>query len=100
MTPQERYLRDPVFHRLVNILLDQLHLANMTGTEIREAAVLAAQMYEMAAPKPVFTSADWIPEETIKQLKAKAARRCRGCFDPEYTHARDCPEFVPFGASS
>lgn len=47
MTPGERFQRDPVFHNLVKLMLAQLRDANMTGTEIREAAILAAQMHEL-----------------------------------------------------
>lgn len=47
MTPEDRYRHDPTFHSLVDILEAHLHAAEMTPTEIREAAMLAAIHHEM-----------------------------------------------------
>lgn len=50
LTPRERYLRDPMFHALVNQLRAAIQRADYTPTEIREAAMLAAIMFEMERP--------------------------------------------------
>lgn len=55
MTPEERYRRDPVFHRLVDLMLAQLRECNMTATEIREAAIFAAQLHEMTTVRHILT---------------------------------------------
>lgn len=47
MTPQERYLRDPEFHTLVDLLENFIQQAKYTPTELREACILAATRYEM-----------------------------------------------------
>jgi hypothetical protein len=50
MDPQERYLADPHFHRLVDLLVLEFRQsvnsgAGFTPSEIREAAGLAWQIY-------------------------------------------------------
>jgi len=52
LSPEERYARDPEFNRLVDTLEMQIHQAQFTGTELREAAVLAAIKYEMKTVRP------------------------------------------------
>ncbi len=54
MTPEERYRRDPLFHAMVQAMLGQLRNASMTATEIREAAILAAQIHEMTTARSFF----------------------------------------------
>src|SRR4051812_45974744 len=51
MTPHERYLNDPLFHRLVELLYLELQNGALTPTEIREAAVLAQIRYEQERPR-------------------------------------------------
>lgn len=46
LDPRERYLTDPAFHRLVDVLLSAIQGAVYTPTEIREAAMLAQIIYE------------------------------------------------------
>lgn len=53
MTPSDRYLRDPLFHALVKSMLAHLQNASLTGTELREAAILAAQIHEVNNIRPV-----------------------------------------------
>ena len=55
MTPEERYLRDTTFKILVDSLEAQIHQANYTPTELREAAILAAIHYEERQPARLFT---------------------------------------------
>ncbi len=47
MLPNERYMRDPVFHALVDRLYEAIAGAQFTPTELREAVILAATKYEM-----------------------------------------------------
>jgi hypothetical protein len=55
---RERYKSDPVFSRLVDILLSQLMQQDKAGlhytpTELREAVLLAAMMYEAQFIRPL-----------------------------------------------
>lgn len=47
MTPDERYKLDPYFHMLVDLLEKHIESAQLTPSEIREAAILATIHYEM-----------------------------------------------------
>lgn len=57
-TPAERYLTDTAFHVLVDFMRGSLAEGNYTGSDIREAAILAAQIHEahtirnLLAPRP------------------------------------------------
>jgi hypothetical protein len=53
MDIRERYLSDPEFHALVDMMRKQLESAQFTPTEIREAAMLAQIMYEQNHPRPI-----------------------------------------------
>lgn len=53
LTPEERYLRDPVFHALVHTLRAALHGGTFTPTELREAAILAAAAHEAETIRPL-----------------------------------------------
>ena len=54
MTPRERYMRDPSFKVLVDMLCQSIHQAQYTPTELREAVILASIMYhEKQPPQPV-----------------------------------------------
>lgn len=46
MTPEERYYHDPMFHRLVDMMHNEIINARYTPSELREAAMLAAIHYE------------------------------------------------------
>ena len=46
----QKYLNDPQFHQLVNMLENLIHQAQFTPSELREAAVFAAIRYEMNRP--------------------------------------------------
>lgn len=60
-TPQERYLSDPQFHILVDVMEKHIRDAEYTPSEIREAAVLACIHYEQMTIRPIF-----IPKERIE----------------------------------
>lgn len=46
-TPREKYLNDPQYHSLVQMLEGFIEEARFTPSEIREAAILACINYEM-----------------------------------------------------
>lgn len=46
MQAEERYLHDPVFHRLVDMIFHAIVEKQYTATEVRDAAMLAAIRYE------------------------------------------------------
>lgn len=46
-SPQEKYLHDPEYRQLVDILEAEIHRARFTPSEIREAALFACIRYEM-----------------------------------------------------
>jgi hypothetical protein len=45
-TPRQKYQHDPQYRQLVQAMLAQVHEAQFTPSEIREAAILACIMYE------------------------------------------------------
>lgn len=52
----DRYQTDSAFHALVDMLQAQLHGGNYTPTELREAVMLAATLYENTHIRPlIFT---------------------------------------------
>ena len=46
-SPKEKYMNDPEYHELVNVLESFIERARFTPSELREAAVLACINYEM-----------------------------------------------------
>ena len=52
-SPRDRYMSDPNFHALVNLLESYIHKADFTASELREAAVLASINYEMNTIRPM-----------------------------------------------
>ena len=46
-SPKEKYMNDPEYHQLVNMLESFIERARFTPSELREAAVLASINYEM-----------------------------------------------------
>ncbi len=46
-SPREKYMNDPEYHELVNVLENFIERAQFTPSELREAAVLASINYEM-----------------------------------------------------
>lgn len=46
-SPRDKYLNDPEYHRLVNMLESFIESARFTPSELREASVLASINYEM-----------------------------------------------------
>lgn len=54
-TPEDRYLRDPLFRIFVDTIRKMLERCEMSPTEIREGAMLACIHYEMShPPRPMF----------------------------------------------
>ncbi|MDP1774244.1 MAG: hypothetical protein Q8L15_18405 [Methylobacter sp.] len=46
-TPRDKYMNDPEYHRLVDMLENFVETARFTPSELREASVLACINYEM-----------------------------------------------------
>lgn len=46
-TPKEKYMNDPEYHQLVDMLENFIERAQFTPSELREASVLACINYEM-----------------------------------------------------
>jgi hypothetical protein len=46
-TPREKYMNDPEYHHLVNMLEQFIERASFTPSELRQACVLASINYEM-----------------------------------------------------
>lgn len=44
--PRDKYLNDASYHRLVDMMVDQINKCNFTPSELREAAILASIIYE------------------------------------------------------
>jgi hypothetical protein len=51
LSPRDRYLTDAVFHHLVDTLVAAVEAAQVTPSEIREAAMLAQILYEERHPR-------------------------------------------------
>lgn len=66
-TPREKYRNDPVYARLVNALYCMIEDANLTPSEVREAAVLACIMYEERRIRAYHIPID-VPAEVGKSL--------------------------------
>jgi hypothetical protein len=65
MTPAQRYLTDPIFHSLVNIFRAEIARAQVTPTEIREAALLAQILFEQELTRkiPIYPEESWLHKE-------------------------------------
>lgn len=50
-TPRDKYLNDPQYKMLVDILCANIHACGFTPSEVREAAVLACILYEESKMK-------------------------------------------------
>lgn len=46
LSAKERYLRDPIFHMMVDTMYGFIERTEMTPTEVREAVILACLMFE------------------------------------------------------
>ena len=54
----ERYLNDPAFHQLVDMMLATIRQGQFTPTEIREAAMLAQIRFEETNLRPIVFTRD------------------------------------------
>jgi hypothetical protein len=52
MTAKERYYNDPQFHGLVDLIYASISAGQFTATELRDAAMLAAILYEQHNTTP------------------------------------------------
>lgn len=79
-SPEEKYMQDPEYHLLVDMLENFIHRNQYTPSEIREAAMFACIRYEMRKPMPTaylkFNSAEECQEnlERINNIISKGKR--------------------------
>lgn len=71
---RERYRRDPLIWNLVNFLESQIQDLNLTPTEIRECAMLAAIHNEMRNPRPVVVPREFFDAITSRQAAGDNVR--------------------------
>ena len=50
---KQKYYNDPIFHAAVDIIIDFLEKSELTASELREAAMLAAEIYESTHIRPL-----------------------------------------------
>ena len=55
MNPEESYKYDATFHSVVDLMRAHLSVYEITPSELRQAAMLAATMHESQRVKPLFT---------------------------------------------
>ena len=55
MSPEEAYKYDATFRRVVDLMRAHLSVYEITPSELRQAAILAAIMHESQRVKPLFT---------------------------------------------
>ena len=58
MNPEEAYKYDATFHRVVDLMRAHLSVYEITPSELRQAAILAATMHEAQRVKPHVFLAD------------------------------------------
>ena len=68
-TPRQKYVNDPKYASLVNMMVYLIEEAEMTPSEVREAAILACIIYEEHHIRPSMI----VPmnEDVVKVLKLR-----------------------------
>ena len=74
-TPREKYMNDPEYHRLVEMLEQFVEHARFTPSELREASVLACINYEMRHVRDI--TIDPRTEEAFRVLDEFTCRNPR-----------------------
>lgn len=74
-TPREKYMNDPEYHRLVDMLEQFVDSARFTPSELREASVLACINYEMRHVRDM--TIDPRTEEAFRVLDEFTCRKPR-----------------------
>ena len=74
-TPRDKYLNDPEYHNLVNMLESFIEQARFTPSELREACVLASVNYEMRHIREVHIDAR--AEDALRILDEYTTRDSR-----------------------
>jgi hypothetical protein len=73
MTIEERYQSDPVFHHLVDTMQVFIQEHQITPSELREAALLAAIKYELRNTRTYIP-----PQEMLDRLQQTERQRIKG----------------------
>lgn len=74
-TPKEKYMNDPEYHQIVQMLENFIERAQFTPSELREAVVLACINYEMRHVRE--RTIDPRTEEALRVLDEFMTRRPR-----------------------
>lgn len=74
-SPKDKYMNDPEYHHLVDMLEQLIHQARFTPSELREACVLASINYEMKHIRDM--QIDPRTDEALRILDDFASRRKR-----------------------
>ena len=74
-TPREKYMNDPEYHSLVNMLEQVIEQARFTPSELREACILASINYEMRHVRDTSTASYREAEDALRILECFANRR-------------------------
>lgn len=74
-SPREKYMNDPEYHQLVNMLESFIERAQFTPSELREASVLVCINYEMRHVRS--TTIDPRAAEAFRILDEFTARKPR-----------------------
>ena len=61
-TPEQKYMYDPDYHMLVDLLESFIYRNQYTPSEMREAAMFACIKYEMNQPKRTIEFYDTLPK--------------------------------------
>lgn len=64
--PRDRYLRDPEFHQLVDHMRAMIERAQFSPSELREAAILAAIIYEERSHAYRMGAGEWARAERLR----------------------------------
>lgn len=70
-TPREKYEHDPQYRRLVDTMLALINGAQFTPSEIREAAMYAAILYEDRKPWTAAVSDSGVIEAATRKRSGK-----------------------------
>ena len=65
MTPQDKFINDPIFRLLVETMLRELRKSDFTPTELREAVILACTIHE----SEIVRVSQWNPAIIAAQRK-------------------------------
>lgn len=72
LSSHDRYLNDPIFRRIVDLLYVSITDYDYTPTELREAAMMAAEKYEYLHVRPMMFG----PKITYEKIRGEDREKC------------------------